>query len=120
MMNINGVFYSLNTQTVQILDNCLTRTDEIYNHIINEIKKININDLLDNKTNDKYINLVENINKFNESVRRLSIPSSTMGFEKNVMNEYKKIHIDIGKEILETYSSLLYSTNLISIINSKS
>jgi len=58
--------------------------DETYNHIINEIKKININDLLHNKTNDKYINLVENIKKFNESVHRLSIPSSTTGIRNDV------------------------------------
>ena len=112
-MNIDdGVFFKTTVQSLQILDNCLIGTDETYNYIIDEIRKINLNDLSHNKTNDKYINLVENIKKFNESVRHLSIPSSTMGFEKNVMNEYKRIHIDIGKEILETYS------NLISILNS--
>jgi hypothetical protein len=117
MTDIDGVFYKIYSQ---ISDKSLVGIDETYNHIINEIKQIN--DLLKNniENNDKYINLVKNINKFNESVRRLSIPSSTMGFEKNVMNEYKKIHIDIGKEILESYSSLLYSKKLISIMNSKS
>ena len=111
MMNIDGVFRKTYAHSVQILDNYLIGIDETYNHIINEIKKININDLSHNKTNDKYINLVENIKKFNESVCRLSMPSSTMGFEKNVMNEYKRIHIDIGKEILETYSALISILN---------
>jgi len=34
-----------------------------------------------------------------------------MDFEKNVMNEYKRIHINIGKEILETYGDLISSLN---------
>lgn len=37
MTNIDGVFCKLHTQSVQILDNYLIETDEIYNHIINGV-----------------------------------------------------------------------------------
>ena len=107
---MDGVLSLQKKLSTQNYEKSSIETDETYNHIINEIKNIKINDLLHN---DKHSKLVENINKFNESVRRLSIPSSTMGFEKNIMYEYKKIHIDIGKAILETISNYNIDKNIL-------